>query len=49
MKNGIFLNFSNNVYAGELPQNYFSLHEKLPNSSKFKPKILDKIYIACDN
>ena len=35
-------------YGGELPQNYFSLHEKLPNKSKFKSKKLEKIYVARD-
>ena len=49
MKNVIFLDVSKNFDRGELLQNYFSLHKKLPNRSKFKPTNLEKINVARDN
>ena len=49
MKNVIFSSLSKNFYGGELPQNYFSLHEKLPDKSKFRQKNWEKIYFARNN
>ena len=49
MKNIIFSNLLNEYYASDLPQKYFSLHKKLPNKSKFRPKNFEKIYVIRDN
>ena len=46
MEKVIFLDLSKKYYGGELAQNYFSLHKKFPNKSRFKPKNLETINIC---